>query len=243
VIDSRRSGRFTLDELEKTERTYIGTKVEILLRHFLNLDRGSLLDLTLDGIEVDVKNTIRSNWTIPLEAVGHPCILIRADERRARCWFGLLIVTELCLNKGKNRDQKRSISRDGIIKIRWMLENEPYPANFWEQITPEEKKIIISPRGGTARVAALFSTLQGRRIPRNIVEALAQQDDSLKRIRRNGGARDLLAPRGIAILWGGKDQALIERLGLPRCTRDEFVSFKPTEAADIALLRDARHID
>ncbi|WP_035354680.1 NaeI family type II restriction endonuclease [Edaphobacter aggregans] len=33
VIDSARSNRFTLIEIEKTEKTYIGTKIEILLRN------------------------------------------------------------------------------------------------------------------------------------------------------------------------------------------------------------------
>ena len=32
VIDTPRTGRFTLSQLEKTEKTYIGTKVEILVR-------------------------------------------------------------------------------------------------------------------------------------------------------------------------------------------------------------------
>jgi hypothetical protein len=243
VIDSRRSGRFTLGELEKTELTYIGTKVEILLRNFLKVERGSVLDLKIDGIEVDVKNTVRANWTIPLEAAGHPCILIRADERRALCWFGLILINDVCLNKGKNRDQKRTIAKLGIQKIRWLLESQPYPPNFWEQITSEEKKTIISPRGGTERVAALFATIQGKRISRNIVESLTQQMDYMKRIRKNGGARDLLSPRGIAILWGGNDRALIEELGLPSCSRNEFISFKPVKDADTALLRRAGHID
>lgn len=71
VIDTPRSGRFTLDELEKTEKTYIGTKIEILLRNYLRLQRGLKLDLLIDGVEVDVKNTVVSNWTIPSEAMGH----------------------------------------------------------------------------------------------------------------------------------------------------------------------------
>lgn len=31
VIDAPRTNRFTLDEIEKTEKTYLGIKVEILL--------------------------------------------------------------------------------------------------------------------------------------------------------------------------------------------------------------------
>jgi hypothetical protein len=82
VIDAARSKRFTLDELEKTEKTYIGTKIEILLRNHLRLERGKVLDVSLGGVEVDIKNTIGSQWTIPLEALGHPCILIKKASRR-----------------------------------------------------------------------------------------------------------------------------------------------------------------
>ena len=35
VIDTARSGRFYFTELEKTEKTYLGTKFEILLRDWL----------------------------------------------------------------------------------------------------------------------------------------------------------------------------------------------------------------
>ena len=40
VIDSARSNRFTLIEIEKTEKTYIGTKIEILLRNHLGMSKG-----------------------------------------------------------------------------------------------------------------------------------------------------------------------------------------------------------
>ena len=65
VIDSARTDRVTLDETEKTEKTYLGTKVEVLLRNFLGFPKGKILDLSVDGIEVDIKNTMHGNWMIP----------------------------------------------------------------------------------------------------------------------------------------------------------------------------------
>ena len=76
VIDMPRTARWTIAQLEKTEKTYIGTKVEILLRHELGLSRGKKLDLIIDGQEVDIKNTIGNNWPIPLEAVDEICLII-----------------------------------------------------------------------------------------------------------------------------------------------------------------------
>jgi hypothetical protein len=243
VIDSARSNRFTLIEIEKTEKTYIGTKIEILLRNYLGMSKGKVLDLSIDGIEVDIKNTIGSNWTIPSEAMGHPCILLKAQESTSLCSFGIIVIRDEILNPGRNRDGKRTISQAGMANVHWLLKDEPYPENFWEKLNTETRREIITPRGGTERLANLFRRVQNRPISRLLVQAVAQQDDYMKRIRRNGGARDVLAPEGIAILWGQKDRLLIQQLGLPVSGPDEFVSFKPETAEHIKLLRDAGHID
>jgi Restriction endonuclease NaeI len=243
VIDSARSNRFTLIEIEKTEKTYIGTKIEILLRNYLGMNKGKVLDLSIDGIEVDIKNTIGSNWTIPSEAMGHPCILLKAQESTSLCSFGIIVIRDEILNPGRNRDGKRTISQAGMAHVHWLLKDEPYPENFWEKLDTETRQEIVTPRGGTERLANLFRRVQNRPISRLLVQAVAQQDDYMKRIRRNGGARDVLAPEGIAILWGQKDKLLIHKLGVPACGPDEFISFKPGTAEQIQLLRDAHHID
>ena len=86
VIDTPRTGRVHASELEKTEKTYIGTKVEILVRNFFHLPKG-ILDLTIDGLDVDVKNTLGNAWMIPPEAVGKPCILVASDEEERTCFL------------------------------------------------------------------------------------------------------------------------------------------------------------
>lgn len=102
---------------------------------------------------------------------------------------------------------------------------------------------IMTSKGGTNRIAALFEKIQGKPISRQQVSALAQQYDYMKRIRRNGGARDILAQKGIALLWGQRDRTLIDQHGLGPVTADEFVSFAPKTELEIALLRGAGHID
>ena len=80
VIDAPRTGRFRLSETEKTEKTYLGTKVEILLRNFLGFPKGQRLDLAIEGIETDIKNTMSGNWMIPQEAIG-PSMLVGQGRR------------------------------------------------------------------------------------------------------------------------------------------------------------------
>lgn len=224
VIDTARSKRFTLQELDKTEKTYLGTKVEILLRNLLGLDRGSTLDLLVDGVEVDVKNTVHSAWTIPLEVLGHPCILIRTNEDEGLCSFGLIVIRADILNAGKNRDSKTTIKASQLTNVHWLLRNAPYPRNFWLTLEPSVREQIVAPRGGTSRVAMLFRLHQGKPISRKVIVALAQQDDPMKRLRKNGGARDELEREGVLILSGKTQKDLISKLGLPYCRPDEFIS-------------------
>jgi hypothetical protein len=243
VIDSARTNRFTLDEIEKTEKTYLGTKVEILLRNWLGFPRGEILDLTIDGIETDIKNTMRSTWMIPSEAMGHPCILVKTDEHSARFSIGIIVIRDEVLSTGKNKDGKSSISSAGKDNIHWIIQDGLYPENFWQNLKYEIRSKIVSQSSGTARVDALFRYVQKRPISRGIVLGIAQQKDAMKRLRKNGGARDSLAHDGIALLSGNYDSELISKLKLPKCGNDEFISFTPTIRSDIMLLKAAGHIE
>jgi hypothetical protein len=231
VIDTARSKRFTLKEIEKTEKTYLGTKVEILLRNTLGVERGHHMDLIIDGEEVDVKNTVGAAWTIPNEAVGHVCILISTNEVKAICSFGLIVIRREILNLGRNRDGKTTIKKADLANVHWLLQNAPYPANFWLSLEDSVRMAIVSPRGGTDRVAALFRLCQRIPISRKIIVALAQQDDPMKRLRKNGGARDQLLKEGIRVFSGKTQKKLIAQADLAFCRPDQFISYsvvKPT---------------
>lgn len=243
VIDAPRTNRFTLSDIEKTEKTYLGTKVEILLRAHLGLPKGRILDLSIGGVETDIKNTMGSNWTIPMEAFGHPCLLLKENDKLAVCSVGLIVARDIYLNPGQNRDAKRSFSVAGLSNVWWLLKNHPYPPNFWESVPLKQRQLIMDAGGGTLRLAELFKAIQRRPISRLTVQSVAQQDDYMKRIRRNGGARDILAPQGIAILWGRADRSAIKILKLGSVGPDEFISYQPTDPAEIAVLRKAGHID
>ena len=243
VIDAPRTNRFTLAETEKTEKTYLGTKVEILLRAYLKLQKGRILDLSIGGVEADIKNTMGGNWTIPMEAFGHPCVLVKENEKKALCSIGIVIARDAYLNPGSNRDAKRSLSANGLQNVWWILKDHPYPSNFWELMPVKQRHEIMAAGGGTKRLAALFRTVQKQPISRLLVQAVAQQDDYMKRIRRNGGARDILAAEGIAVLWGQMDRTLIKSLNLGNVGPDEFISYKAITPSERTLLKAAGHID
>jgi Restriction endonuclease NaeI len=244
VIDTARTSRFFLSDLEKTEKTYLGTKFEILLRDWLQVPKGVALDLLIGGQEVDVKSTTggKSGWMIPLEAIGHLCILLRVNEERSICAVGLARARPEYLRAGENRDRKTSFSAQGTRNIWWMVQDFAYTPNFWAMIDPDLRNRIMSPRGGTERLTTLFENCLETPVSRVLIASIAAQDDYMKRIRRNGGARDNLAPKGIAVLYSENDRELMLSLGLKFGFR-EFVSYRPKSAIEEKQLRDEGHIN
>jgi hypothetical protein len=244
VVDTARTGRFFFGELEKTEKTYLGTKFENLLRDWLQVPRGIALDLLIGEREVDVKSTTGggSGWMIPQEARDQFCILLRVNESLAKCAVGLVRARPAYLRPGQNRDTKTSFSAAGTANIWWLVSDFDYTPNFFSLIDAELRERIMKSGKGTRRLATLFENCLGMPVSRVQVAAIAAQDDFMKRIRRNGGARDILAPKAIAILYSETDRALMHSLGLSFGYR-EFVSHKPVDARETAILRQAGHID
>lgn len=230
VIQTPRTGRRSYDELEKTEKTYIGTRVEIMLRALLDLPRGRL-DTVVMGHDTDIKHTMGNNWMIPGEAVGHPCILVAADETRARCYMGLFVARLEYLTSSTNRDAKRSISAAGFQHIMWAFCDRPYPPNFWRTIPAESVDRIFSGKTGNDRVMSLFREVQRVPVSRETVQAVARQKDFMRRIRSDDGrgTRDRLLQEGVLLLSGTYDGPLMRELGLPT---GDFVSFSPETEED-----------
>ncbi|MGK6355356.1 NaeI family type II restriction endonuclease [Sphingomonas sp. DT-207] len=236
VIQTSRTGRRSYEELEKTEKTYIGTRVEIMIRSFFRLPKGRL-DLQILGADADVKFTIGNNWMMPREVIGHPCLLLAADEERSRCYFGLFIADDLYLSTSSNQDKKKSISAAGFAHIMWLLNAHPLPPNFWRSIPPKAASTIAGQPTGNERVMALFREVQDRPIPRDVIEATARQKDFMRRIRADGGrgTRDNLAREGILLMSGKYDALLIRALGLEAVGSSEFISHTPSTDEERAI--------
>jgi hypothetical protein len=244
VIDTARTGRFFLKQLEKTEKTYLGTKFENLLRDWLQVPRGVVLDLLIGGREMDVKSTTggKSDWMIPREAIDQFCVLLRVNEELSKCAVGLVRARPAYLRSSTNQDKKTSFSAAGTANIWWLVSDFDYTPNFWLLIDQDLRERIMNSGKGTKRLATLFENCLGLPISRVQVAAVAAQDDFMKRLRKNGGARDLLAPKGIAILYSETDRSLMQQLGL-RFGYREFVSHRALDDRQANLLRAAGKID
>lgn len=223
VIDGMRTGRWTVDSLEKTEKTYIGTKVEILFKFDFELERGMKLDFRVNDTEVDIKCTVLKDWMIPKEAVGELCLLVRIDDRRSKFWIGVVRAEPSVLRGGLNRDGKTSLSAVGKQSIHWLVNAGELPENFLATIAPDIRdKVFSHTKSGQARINELFRLVQGRIIPRVAIETVAQQKDSMKRVR---DARKILEGEGILVLGHqDEDPVIAKRRGYPVPKKGEMIS-------------------
>ncbi|MDY0918436.1 NaeI family type II restriction endonuclease [Pseudomonas viridiflava] len=222
VIDGPRTGRYSIDQLEKTEKTYIGTKVEIVLRAELALERGRKLDNLIMGHEVDTKFTIGSTWMIPREALNELCILVRGNDLAGMCGIGILRMASTVLTNGANQDGKRSVSSLGKSQITWLAQGI-MPRNFMLDLPEQARNMVMLAPSGRKAIWALFRYATGIVIPRSVIEQVAQQKDAAKRARE---AKAILAQEGIQVLCATykEDRAEFIRNGFTQFNDGDWLS-------------------
>jgi hypothetical protein len=199
VIDSERTGRWSVIQLEKTEKTYIGTRVEIGLVDRLRLSRGTKLDTTITGCEVDIKFSLSDSWMIPSEAVNQVCLLVSADDEKGHYSFGAFRATPASLCPGTNKDGKKAISATGKQRIKWVTRKGFLSKNPLAELDADVRTAILSRPKGQQRINELFRRVKNRPISRRLLCALAQQDDPMKRVR---DAKKQLSKEGIVVVCG-----------------------------------------
>jgi hypothetical protein len=239
LYDGQRTGRWKYDQLHKTEKTYMGTLVEINLHRQFGFDDGDVTDYRIAGIEVDCKYSMSyGGWELPPEAIDHLCLLITASDEASSWSAGLIRVREEYLRDRGNRDSKRQLSATGRGYVRQLWRRHGRLAgNIFLHMDPRDRERIFGAKAsrgtqhGQARTNELFRTVQRRTVRRAEVATVAQQDDFMKRARGNGGARTALQPEGILVLGHqDHDPVVATALGLPVPRKGEFVSARVVPA-------------
>lgn len=241
LYDGQHTGRWSFDQLHKTEKTHMGTLVEINLHREFDFEDGDTTDYRIAGVEVDCKYSLSAVWTLPPEVVGHLALLVTANDQANTWRAGLVRVEEHLLNPGRNRDAKATLSLAGRERIRWLwVDHGRLPPNLFLDLPPEVRERIFNAhagrgaRHGQARTNELFRSVQVRIIRRAELATVAQQDDFMKRARGNGGARTHLQPEGILVLGHQDNDPLVAAaLGLPVPRKGEFIAARvvPAEPA------------
>jgi hypothetical protein len=232
LYDGQHTGRWNFQQLFKTEKTHMGTLVEINLQREFHFADGDATDYRIAGVEVDCKYSMKGSWTLPPEVVGHLALLVTALDEADRWRAGLIRVEERWMNRGRNRDAKGTLSDAGRQRIHWMWpSHQRLPQNLFLHLEPGVRERIFNSKAkrgdqhGQAKTNELFRSVQRRIIRRAELATVAQQDDFMKRARGNGGSRTALQSEGILVLGHQEnDPQIALALKLPVPCKGEFVS-------------------
>ncbi len=241
LYDGQRSGRYAWDQLRKTEKTYMGTLVEINLHRAFDFDDGAAMDYLIAGVETDCKfSQSLGGWEFPPEAYefDHLCLVVWASDSESRWRAGLVrVANDPELLGPENRDRKRKLTPQGESRIRWLYEEPRLPENLLLHIRPETREKILGaapPRRrkstGQQRINMMFRLVQRRIVNRASVLTVGRQKDPLKRARDARKQRHL-GKEGILVLGHQENDPLVaQALGLPVPGKGDFVSARVARA-------------
>lgn len=234
LYDGQRTGRYRWEQLLKTEKTHYGTLVEINVQREFWFSDGLVLDYSIDAVEVDCKYSHRlGGWMLPPEVIGHLCLVMTASDSASEFSVGLVRASADHVRTSGNRDSKVTLNEAGMAAVQWLHYRRPLTENLLLHLTDDDRYEILvrhaGPNRGQRRVDELFRRVQQRVVTRNVVATVAQQDDYMKRVRGNGGARSHLRPEGIVIMGDyAKHKAVARALGVTQPTAGGFVSVRLT---------------
>lgn len=233
IYDGQETGRYRWDQLMKTEKTHFGSMLEINAQRAFEFDGGDKLDFKIAGHEVDAKwSQSDGGWMLPPEVFGELALVATADDAKSEWSLGLVRVTNNHRREKTNRDEKSQLNLDGRASIQWLWRREPLPPNVLLQLPAETVAHIFDHRDGTQRLHRLFREAEGRVVHRTTVETVAQQLDSQKRVRVNGGSRTVLALEGIVILSGAYHAHIAMALGVSVPSPLEYISVRVVPATE-----------
>lgn len=256
LLDGQRTGRWCYQHLMKTEKTYLGTAIEINLTREFAVPEGDDLDWRIADAEVDCKfSRDMGGWEIPMEmyicadhgsqsaSTNHPALLVWLKDDTSEWAAGLLRITDNRLRwrpdkagnsvRAYNRDNKRRITEDAMRDVYWLwggIQTDLPPNLFLQLPAVTRDKILPAGSSGQGRVNELFRYVQRRIIERQVVLTVGQQDDAPKRAR---DARNHLRSNGIIILGHEEPHRRIATsLGLPAPHKGSWIStrVKPVTA-------------
>lgn len=211
----------------KTEKTHIGTLVELWLQREFAFADSEELDYQIAGYGGDAKwSRDLYEWEIPLEMYtrGDKIAMVVWANEYTNAWAaGLIgIADDLLVTAGQQRDKKRHLNSRGRDSILWVQSDRSMIKNTLLHLPLAQAEQIARASSGQAPVNLLFTLVQGELVNRASVIMAAQQVDAAKRVR---DARGHLAPAGPFIFGHYAPHPwMAVALGLPARTLGRFVS-------------------
>ncbi len=173
LLDGQRTGRWAYQHLTKTEKTYLGTAVEVNLTKEFAIDNGADLDWSIAGLDIDCKfSKDLGGWEIPMEMylcadhgersgrADHAAVVTWMDDDTSRWAAGIVRITDERLRwkralgangdlvRAYNRDNKRKLSDAAQSGVYWLwggLQRD-LPTNLLRDLHPETRERILTAR-------------------------------------------------------------------------------------------------
>ncbi len=255
LLDGQRTRRWCYQQLNKTEKTHLGTKVELGLTKEFDISDGTDLDWKIDGQDVDCKfSKDFGGWEIPMEmylcddheqagTADHLALLVWMNDDDAQWAAGVVQISDDLLkfrtyDSGRrrrqyNRDNKRRLNDDGMDSTYWLWGGQQdLPPNPLRRMSEESRRKILLNTSGQERVNALLREIQCQIIDRQTMVTVAQQKDPMKRAR-DARLPQNLGGKGFLILGHqGADPHIARGLDLPVPYKGELVSCRVVPAED-----------
>lgn len=216
------SMRYTIGQLAAPEQTYIGTRVEILVREALDVGIGRHADALIAGEETELKWSKRLDWMIGPENIGRVCLGIGTDPGQKTLSVGLFVPHSDRLG-GQNRDRK--FTAGGTFRrtyVDWIVQNARLEPNFIATLDDKVREEIMSGGSAQERVRRLAEHYPGKPVPRSAIRFVTNnKDDFMRRIREDRSRSTPPLGEMVCLSWKYKKSEL-ERLGI-KVRKDEFV--------------------
>ena len=207
--------RFSIEQLDSPEKTYVGTRVEMLVRDALDVGRGSHADAQIAAHEVDIKWSKSLSWMIGPENLGTVCLGIGTDKTGSLFSAGLFVPHKDLVRPGSNRDAKLSLSAKFYReRVDWLVLRRPTPPNFFAALDAVVREDILSRPSAQARLRRLAELVSNTPVPRSAIEfASLNKDDPLRRVRKDAARRT--PPLGDMVCLSERyGKEVLERLGV-----------------------------
>ncbi len=171
LLDGQRTGRWAYQHLTKTEKTYLGTAVEVNLTKEFAIANGADLDWSIADLDIDCKfSKDLGGWEIPMEMylcgdhgerggrANHAAVVTWMNDDTSQWAAGIVRITDGRLRWKKataansdrvrayNRDNKRKLSDTAKSDVYWLwggLQTD-LPTNLLRHLDPEARERILS---------------------------------------------------------------------------------------------------
>ncbi|MEV0089990.1 NaeI family type II restriction endonuclease [Streptomyces sp. NPDC050738] len=171
LLDGQRTGRWAYQHLTKTEKTYLGTAVEVNLTKEFAIDNGADLDWSIAGFDIDCKfSKDLGGWEIPMEMYlcadhgersgrdDHAAVVTWMNDDKSQWAAGIVRITDERLRwkrardangdpvRAYNRDNKRKLIDGAHSKVYWLwggLQTD-LPTNLLLHLDTETRQRILT---------------------------------------------------------------------------------------------------